>query len=134
MYTWDGYDALQIQLDAIRSMSPYQYDAYLKKSDYERAKRKLSSLREYLIQSEQNSKLFTTLAKKHLKLYADSEDENEWEIAQEYLAFAEDEKHIRIDIRSQLQDIQNNIRGKKLIWEKAQKMAKLQETMEQASN
>ena len=74
MYTWDGYDALQIQLDAIRSMSPYQYDAYLKKSDYVLAKRELSSLREYLIQSEQNSKLFTTLAKKHLKLYADSEE------------------------------------------------------------
>lgn len=134
MHTWDGFDADRIELHRLTEMNQYQRVAYVRQEDYLRAKFELSQTRDALHQASYNQRLFSTLAKRHLKRYAESNSEEEWSIAQDYLGLAQYEHESKQLLRDSLLKKQNTVREARVLWQKQQKLAELQSRMEHKQN
>ena len=129
MNTWDGYDVRQLELTKLQGMTRYARKEYFAHQDHLEAQYNLSSVRGLLAQHTSNEKLLAHLAKKHLRLYDESNSEDEWKIAEEYLALAKHEQDSKQAIRASLVGRQEAVRKARVEWEKVKKMVALKEKL-----
>lgn len=119
------------ELTMLEEMEPSELALFLVSQDLMMARVEFTKLNTLMQNTHIEEERYIAMGKRYLKYYNEDNLEEDWIVAEQYMALAKSTRELRVDMRNRLNDITDRVRRYKKQWEQLNKMEQVKQKLMQ---